>query len=48
MPVDHPASHVGVVRVVRAPGLIFALSFLVTLGLLMALSPLIDKVNFFN
>lgn len=48
MPVDHPASPVGAMRPVQVRTLTFALSFLLTLGLLMALAPVILGTSPFN
>jgi hypothetical protein len=48
MPVDHPAPPPGAVRPVRARFLIVALSFLVTLGVMLAISPLFSQASFLN
>jgi len=46
MPVDHPAAAPGVVRRTRGRTLTVALSFLVTLGALFALAPLLRFSTF--
>jgi membrane-associated PAP2 superfamily phosphatase len=48
MPVDHPTPPPGAVRPVRARFLTMTLSFLVTLGILLAISPLLAQANFLS
>ncbi|MDC9823294.1 hypothetical protein PRN20_06090 [Devosia sp. ZB163] len=45
MPVDHPTPPPGAVRPVRARLLFLTLSFLVTLGAMLAIAPLLRQAN---
>lgn len=48
MPVDHPAAAPGVVRRAHSRKLTVALSFLITLGALLALAPMLRLSTFLS